>query len=228
MTLSPSNFVINLESRTDRRTAMQRELLRIGWNANFFPAIRPLSPGGFTSPGARGCFLSHLEVLKKARDARANYLVILEDDVNFVRDFADKWKFAITELDSLDWSVFYPGHALLGDLPAGLSLISPTRNVLCAHFMMLNGRALPTIIEGLEQILSRPAGHRLGGPMHVDGAYSTVRAQNPTLKTYAIAPVLGYQRPSRTDIRDTRWFDRTSSLEPVIKLFRRLKAKRIR
>ena len=38
--------------------------------------------------------------------------------------------------------------------------------------------------------------------MHVDGAYSTIRSQNPQLKTYAIAPVLGHQRPSRTDIRE--------------------------
>jgi len=227
MTLSHLTFVINLESRADRRAAMQRELLRVDWSASFFPAIRPLSAGRFTSPGARGCFLSHLEVLKRARDARADHLVILEDDVNFVRGFSDRWKFAMTELDSLEWSVFYPGHAQLGDLPAGLSLIPPTRSVLCAHFMMLNGRAIPTIIEGLERILSRPPGHQLGGPMHVDGAYSTIRAQNPTLKTYAIAPVLGYQRPSRTDIRDTRWFDRIPPLEPVVNLFRRLKANRM-
>ena len=62
-------FVINLPYRTDRRSEMQRELSRIGWNAQFFPAIRPASAGSFSSIGAHGCFLSHLAVLKAARNS---------------------------------------------------------------------------------------------------------------------------------------------------------------
>ena len=226
MNRTHSTFVINLEHRVDRRTEMQRELLRIGWSATFFPAIKPSSAGDFTSTGARGCFLSHLAVLKEAKAASVERLVILEDDVNFVRDFSDRWQSVLAELDASNWSVFYPGHALK-EMSAGLSLLKPEASVLCAHFMMINNHAISTIIEGLEMISQRPAGHPLGGPMHVDGAYSTIRAQNPGLRTYALSPVLGYQRPSRTDIRNTKWYDRPGPLERLVSVARRIKASRI-
>ncbi|MEX1060616.1 MAG: glycosyltransferase family 25 protein, partial [Methyloceanibacter sp.] len=67
--------IINLEHRTDRRIAMQKQLSRIGWQAEFFAAIRPDIAADFPSIGARGCFLSHLAVLKNARDAGAKQLV---------------------------------------------------------------------------------------------------------------------------------------------------------
>jgi glycosyl transferase, family 25 len=217
-----SVYVINLERRTDRRREMESELARVGWDATFFPAIEPTSSAGFASVGARGCFLSHLSVLKTARDAAVERLVILEDDVNFVRNFGEKWRWMETELAVVDWSVCYPGHAM-GTLPQGISALSPQTSVLCAHFMVINRRAINLIVEGLETILSRSAGHPLGGPMHVDGAYSTIRAQNPALNTYALFPTLGYQRPSRTDIRRGRWFDRLSVLQPAVKVMRRIK-----
>jgi glycosyl transferase family 25 len=218
-----SVYVINLERRADRRKEMQRELTRVGWNATFFPAIEPPSSAGFDSIGARGCFLSHLSVLKAARDACVERLVVLEDDVSFGRDFNERWQALATELSSLDWSICYPGHAV-DDLPQGLSLLSPERSVLCAHFIVIDGKAISSLIGGLESMLSRPAGDRRGGPMHVDGAYSTIRAQNPALKTYAFFPVLGYQRPSRTDIRRARWFDRLGVLQPMVRALRKVKA----
>lgn len=204
---------------------MEEELSRIGWNALFFPAIRPASAGGFSSIGAHGCFLSHLAVLKAARNSGAERVVILEDDVNFVQGFRKKWDAAIHRLRGHQWSMFYPGHAL-DSLPEGFKLLDPKKIVPCTHFIMIEVNALPTLIEGLEKILRRPAGHPLGGPMHVDGAYSTIRAQNPQLDTYAVAPVLGYQRPSKTDIREARWFDRIEALEAIVSFGRKLKDRR--
>jgi GR25 family glycosyltransferase involved in LPS biosynthesis len=75
-------FVINLEHRTDRRRAMEKELSKIGWNAEFFPAIRPAEAADFPSIGARGCFLSHLAVLRRASETEARRLILVEDDVN--------------------------------------------------------------------------------------------------------------------------------------------------
>jgi glycosyl transferase, family 25 len=215
--------VINLEHRTDRRIAMQKQLSRIGWHAEFFPAIRPEGAADFPSIGARGCFLSHLSVLKNARDAGVRQLVILEDDVNFAAGFSERWEFSMSKLEEGDWSIFYPGHVLDG-LAAGISRISPDTGVLCAHFMVINGPAIGTLTAGLERILSRPAGHPSGGPMHVDGAYSTIRMQNPSLATYVYSPVLAYQRPSRSDIAQLEWFDRVKMLAPMMNFARKVKA----
>jgi glycosyl transferase, family 25 len=164
--------------------------------------------------------LSHLSVLRAARDARVERLVILEDDVNFVGNFRGRWQSVATELDTMEWSICYPGHSV-GNMSPGLLLLPPENGVLCTHFMMINERAFDSIIEGLESILSRPTGHPLGGPMHVDGAYSVIRRQNPALKTYVFCPTLGYQRRSRTDIHDHRWFDRFSLLQPIVRMVRK-------
>ena len=202
---------------------MHKQLSRIGWRAEFFSAILPETAATFPSIGARGCFLSHLSVLKNARNAGAQQLVILEDDVDFASDFEERWKFSMSALETQDWSIFYPGHALDG-LSAGLSRISSSTAVQCAHFLVINGHAISTLIDRLEIILSRPAGHPLGGPMHVDGAYSTIRTQDPSLVTYAHFPVLGYQRPSRTDIGNLKWFDRVRVLTPIVGFARKLQA----
>jgi hypothetical protein len=149
----------------------------------------------------------------------------MEDDLNFRQNFPRLWNIAYRELEKTDWSIFYPGH-LLRNQPNGLSAIDPDKNILCAHFLLLNRATLPVIIEGLETIMSRPAGHPLGGPMHVDGAYNTIRAQNPELKTYIFSPSLGYQRPSRSDIASLKLFDRIRPLRPLIASLRRLKGER--
>jgi glycosyl transferase family 25 len=216
-----SVYVINLEHRTDRRTEMHKQLSAVGWSAEFFRAVLPDSAADFPSIGARGCFLSHLSVLKKARDAGTQELVILEDDLNFVAGFAELWAAAMSELERRQWSIFYSGHGR-DDLPSGLTRISCATGMKCTHFMVINARAISALIGGFEDILSRPAGHPMGGPMHVDGAYSTIRSQNDSLITYAHFPVLGYQRPSRTDVGDLKWFDRIGLLTPIGRFVRKL------
>jgi GR25 family glycosyltransferase involved in LPS biosynthesis len=197
---------------------MERQLRRVGWeNSEFFKAIAPDSPGGFASIGARGCFLSHLGVLKRADDSS---LILMEDDLNFSDDFTSEWNRALEALPD-GWSIFYPAHVIQGDHRGVLELPS-TQAVLCTHFMVISAAAVPTVVRGLETILSRPPGHPDGGPMHVDGAYSTIRRQNPDLKTFASFPSLGYQRSSRSDITASR-FDRIPAFRSALTLVRRLR-----
>ena len=103
--------------------------------------------------------------------------------------------------------MFYPGH-VLDDLPAGLSLLPPDKGVRCSHFIVVNGHAIPTLAAALEKMPSRPVGHPLGSPMHVDGAYTTILKYDDTVIAYAYSPMLGYQRSSRTDVGEfLKWFD---------------------
>src|SRR5829696_6763409 len=88
-------YVINLAARTDRRREMQEQFGRIGMRLDdpkveLFEAIRPDDADGFPSVGSRGCFLSHLGVLKRASASRLESILILEDDLNFADDFAAK------------------------------------------------------------------------------------------------------------------------------------------
>jgi glycosyl transferase, family 25 len=217
-----SGYVINLEYRNDRRMEMEEQLRRVGWRAQFSHSERPNDAAGFPSIGSRGCFLSHLEMLRRGVVMKDRHVLIMEDDLNFVPGFGRLWDEVYDELKAKDWSIFYPGH-VLDNTPNGLSMMGPKKGILCTHFMLFNRAVVPRIIEALEAILARPAGHPLGGPMHVDGAYSTIRAQNPDLKTYVYSPSLGLQRSSRSDIADLKFYDRIEALRPVLNTLRRFK-----
>lgn len=216
-----SKFVINLIDRKDRRFEMADQLSRVGWEAQFSASERPSTAAGFPSAGARGCFLSHLEMLKRGRTV-GGHVLIMEDDLNFVSDFVSQWSAAYDKLQLNDWSVFYPGHTI-ENAPRGISYVKPNTGIMCAHFIMFNESAVDAIIQGLETILLRPPGHPLGGPMHVDGAYSTIRCQNPNLKTFAYSPSLGRQRSSRSDIAALSFYDRMRGLRPIVSRLRRFK-----
>jgi glycosyl transferase family 25 len=69
---------INLERRTDRREHIENELNSFGLEYERFEAIE--TPGF----GILGCGLSHLEVLKLARERSYKNILIIEDDFKFV------------------------------------------------------------------------------------------------------------------------------------------------
>jgi glycosyl transferase, family 25 len=215
--------VINLPHRTDRRTEMSGQLRSVGLTAEFFPALRPDEEAGFPSIGARGCFLSHLSVLKAARAAGVDRLFLMEDDLNFSAEFANYWPNVERFLDSTNWQIFYPAHTLPERKLASIAEIPHTLGIRCTHFLAFERSAINKCIAGLETILSRPPGHLEGGPMHVDGAYFTIRKLQPEMKTFASFPSLGYQRPSRTDVGEHKWFDRIPGLQPVVTAARRIK-----
>jgi glycosyl transferase family 25 len=205
-------FVINLESRPDRRSKMQKQLDEIGWQAEFIKAIRPEDRGPFPSLGARGCFLSHVELLRRGEGSN---VILMEDDLSFVEGASRLWAAAVAKLPA-DWSIFYPAHDL------GNGIIDPKTAVVCAHMVVFKDSIVSRILRELEIIMSRPAGHPMGGPMHVDGAYSTIRAQNPDIRTYAFSPSLGYQRSSRSDITTKNFFDGFPVLRPITSAVRKI------
>lgn len=224
-------YVINLAERTDRRAEMEAELAKVGlsWNApgvHLFPAIRPPNCGEFPSIGARGCFLSHLAVLKDAQRRGAASVLILEDDVDFSPHLAADWPAVREALQSSPWSFFYGGYIVTPPLAADTSStrwIPSTSAVQTAHFLGLKRAAIDELIPYLEAMLERKAGDSAGGPMHVDGAYSWFRYAHPALLTLASLHQLGTQRASRTDIHDLRWFDRWHGVRFVAQRLRRLR-----
>ena len=187
----------------------------MGWNAIFLPAVRPSDADTFPSIGARGCFLSHLEALERAHRLKAREVCLLEDDLNFDRHFVSRWASIKAELDKRKWSMFYPAPATA--TPDGLVEIEPSTALPCTHFMVVNGDAIPILILALHEIMSRR-------PMHVDGAYNTIRAETLSLTTLCHWPPLGHQRSSRSDITPGR-LDRLGIASSALITARRIKNK---
>ncbi len=69
---------INLNRRTDRREQIETELNNFGLQYERFEAIE--TPGF----GIYGCGLSHLSVLKLAKEGNYDNILILEDDFQFL------------------------------------------------------------------------------------------------------------------------------------------------
>jgi hypothetical protein len=223
-------FIINLPSRTDRLREMDAQLRIIGLGLDapmieLFPALRPSVRGEFDSVGARGCFMSHMSVLKKAAEMVYERILILEDDVNFVPDFMNRLSLSVESLSNQHWNIFYGGYRLDddSDLLPGIPDVAPDRDVKLTHFIAFQSPAIRTAAGHLETLVSRPGGDPRGGPMHVDGAYFWFRRMHPHFTTRVAVPQLGYQRASRTDIHALRWFDRLTGARQLTAAVRALK-----
>ena len=229
-------YVINLPARTDRKAQMLAQLRRPDVAAAlappvFFEAVRPADKGEFPTLGARGCFLSHLGVLKAALAAGHASILVLEDDLNFVDDFAAAFATQAPALRESAWDIAYLGLLKLSPplgAARGLVEVPPGAAVLGLHMVAIRSTAMPELVAMLEAMLERPAGDPDGGPMHVDGAYNRYRAAHPGRRALACQPPLGYQRASRTDIHALRWFDRAWGARAVVAALRSLRNRRPR
>lgn len=226
-------YVINLASRADRRAEMAKQLSRIGLGfdsaaVRLFGAVRPADAGPFPSIGSRGCFMSHLGVLNDAATAGLQKILIVEDDLNFAPDFAQRSERLVARIAAPDWGMFYGGHEVAGHPSAdnGAADLNPEEPVQTAHFVALQGPSINAAAAYLAAMLLRPSGDPNGGPMHVDGAYSWFRRAHPHVRTWIAVPPLGYQRASRTDIHDLRWFDKMPAVREVVSMLRRLRNRR--
>jgi glycosyl transferase family 25 len=221
-------YIVNLPNRTDRLREMTAELAKVdialaSETVEVFPAIRPESPGPFKSIGARGAFLSHLSILKKARDQGLRKVLIMEDDLEFRPDFLQYESVLIDELSTQNWDIAHFGYCssenpLTFDLPILNSFAGEIRG---AQFYAVGGQALDELITFLETLLARPDGHPEGGPMPVDGAFNVYKWQYPHRVRLIAVPSFGGQRSSRSDITP-KWFDSVPGVSTLAKTLRNL------
>jgi len=225
-------YVINLKSRPDRRLEMVAQLAHIGlsfqWpHVELFEATKPVDAAGFPTLGAHGCFMSHLRVLRDAHRRGLKSVLILEDDLNFSRQFGPHFEAVQHQLQAQDWGMLYGSYQLYGEPPvvtgAPCTFIDPRLAVGTTAFVAVNGPWIEPLIRYLEAMLTRPAGDPAGGPMHVDGAYCWFRADHPQMSAWIATPALGYQRSSQTDIHPLRWYDRTQPLASLVAVLRKVR-----
>jgi hypothetical protein len=205
-------YVINLPERKDRRRAIVKELESAGMplapgSVEMFPAVKPSDKRGFPNIGARGCFLSHLGILRQAIERKLPNVLILEDDL-MISPLLNKHLDVIAqELASKPWGIVYLGHIEEVPNSATPRLVPFEKPVITSHFYAVNGPVIPRLIEYLEQVQEREPGDPLGGPMHFDGALTMFRWANPDVLTLIAHPNLGKQRPSRSNINGP-WYEK--------------------
>ena len=117
-------YYINLEERVDRKVLVETELKKMKWKYERFDAIKH-------ERGIFGCGLSHLAVVEMAKEKDLDYVVILEDDVQFLQperynkmliDFGN-----FVKSNSLDYDVLLIATNILDKVNG----IIPINNYIC-------------------------------------------------------------------------------------------------
>ncbi|MGC4064146.1 MAG: hypothetical protein QM784_05785 [Polyangiaceae bacterium] len=143
-----------------------------GEHVVLFPGVVPQAAGEFPCVGARGCFLSHLGVLEAAEADDLDSIVVMEDDSGFVPNFAERSESLGRLLYGRSWDMLYLGHTSDDAHVEPVSVQDTAIGLACLHFYAVTRHVRRALIPFSHELASRKSGSPLGGPMHVDGAYS--------------------------------------------------------
>ncbi|WP_414625212.1 glycosyltransferase family 25 protein [Calothrix sp. CCY 0018] len=220
-------YVINLPSRKDRRREIERELKNAGMpftsgKVELFPAIKPENSEPFYSIGCKGCFLSHLNVLKQAKMQGLKNVLIVEDDLEIAEYFQQYEDVILAELIQTNWDIVHFGYCDSPEKDVSLPIFqSFSGEIIGTQFYAVHEKVYDQLINFFEVLLQRPAGHPDGGPMSPDGVFNVFKWQYPDITRLIAVPSFGGQRSSRSDVSPS-WFDQLPILKTFVESLRKL------
>lgn len=196
-------IVISLRHRQERLAAFWDRFTAAwpGMACEVFPAVdgqREALPTGWASPaGAWGCYRSHLAVIQQTLDDDVERLVVLEDDVTFVPDFADR--LADLSIPTDCEQLYLGGEHLRPPQPGPPGFVRGV-NVNRTHAYAVLGR------DALEKLRDHlrwdPA--TWGPKHHVDHRFGELH-QAGGINVYAVTPWLCGQAAGTSDIDGKTW-----------------------
>lgn len=221
--------VIHLPERKDRFDSLSSEFRNLGIDMSH-PKIdipyapRPETPNGFTSRGVYGNFMSHLEILRRAKDEGLRTVWVLEDDAIFSKRMCRLQAELVDKVRQDEWDLCFFGHSLnreLAMLPDGL--VKPPADFIWAHCYAVHARVLPRIVAFLERALTLPAGHPEGGRLYIDAAFTLFRRFNPDVVALVSNPALSIQKGCYSSLAERRWYDDVGMMRPAVSAARSLR-----
>jgi GR25 family glycosyltransferase involved in LPS biosynthesis len=197
-------YVINLDSRPDRLNQVWNICKKNGiTNFERFPGIVPtddvirnsklINPRKILKKnvieylrGSLGCKMSHIEVLKKARECNEDLILILEDDVVFDDNFSIYLNLSLNYLKDKDWDILFLSSNLKNSTDAEKVDTNTLRiiNGLTTTAQLFKKKNLEKIINIIEQ-----------SECEIDNTYNDLLEHK-----YCVYPMCCYQRESHSDI----------------------------
>jgi GR25 family glycosyltransferase involved in LPS biosynthesis len=147
----PYRVCINLDRRPERWSRMQELFLQHQVNpVERFAAIDGLKLNvpvhSQISKGGYGCLLSHVEIVKRARERQLPTVLIFEDDCCFDPDFNNKFSYYIRQLPS-DWDMFLLGGMHIEEPNMVTTGIARLKSTCLSHAYALNHSIYDAFIE---------------------------------------------------------------------------------
>lgn len=199
----PAAACISLQERSDRTEEARKEFERVGLDdVLFYHPPRDRSTH-IPRPGTRGCWESHRAIATWAYQAGLPYILVFEDDVEFVDNFQrkdiDRIRKALAHVRRVDpkWDILYLGHMPLISLPVE-GMRSGLRRVhsLATHAYIMSRRLMLWLMKNDHDSVYA-ARKRPPEKVEIDVCIM------PRPGCYAVHPMVCYQRHSESDLRTT-------------------------
>lgn len=186
-------YCINLDKRTDRWEESQKEFQKINIEVERFSAVDgtkiknvdKLFVGHFEKAGQFGCLISHLNIIKKAKESEISSVVILEDDVVFCEDFNKEFNLCMNEMPE-NWDMIFFGSNHVYPPIKISDRIFKLQRAYSAHCYVIRDRMYDKLI-GLIEPMYEP----------LDVTYANIQLIS---NCYVFNPHLVWQRPGYSDI----------------------------
>lgn len=182
-------YVINLDRRTDRMEDFEKGMAEIELPFKRFSAIE-------RKPGAIGCGLSHLTIIKEARELGLKNVLVFEDDFSPLvtkEEFWDEINYLFETQKEFD--VCMLAYAMIREEPYTDRLIKVVE-AQAASAYIVNACFYDTLIDLYEKsasLLEKTGHHWLYAN---DQAWKTLQ---PSANWFAFKKRIGYQRASMSD-----------------------------
>jgi hypothetical protein len=190
-----ATYCINLRSRPDRRASALARFRATGIDENRVTFVdgldgRLLDHPGDISDGQAGCAASHLFVMHQAARCGARHVLIFEDDVQLVPDFASRLESALARCPAT-YDLFHVGALCRPDWGNFLypfdDVLARAGSVFGTHAYVVNLARLPFIDAALA------TRRRV-----IDQFF--VQDVHPQSNSYVCAPYLAFQIPGISDV----------------------------
>lgn len=136
-------FYINLNKRLDRKAEIEGELSRMGLSGERFPAIQH-------DKGFIGCSLSHLELIKIAKQRGYKNVLILEDDFEFVLTKEQLEKNLTTFFESnMSYDVVMLAYNYKGNLESS-SIVSKINSAKTTAGYLVHNKVYDALIDNYQ------------------------------------------------------------------------------
>lgn len=189
---------INLDKRKDRKEEIENELKKLK-----IPSSKIERFSGIVDPrgGAFGCTLSHISILKRARDEKFPNILILEDDFCSNVD-ANKWESKLKDVFSevTEYDVISFSHAYCASKPCDKKSVGRTVSSQTASGYLVHSNFYDALISNLEESYTNLTNNPHQYYIYALDQYW--KYLQPSAKWFHIIPALGKQRPSFSDIEN--------------------------
>lgn len=185
------SFYINLDRRTDRRNEFERERAKMGLEVERFPAVSHSVP-------AIGCGLSHLAVLKLARERGYESVCVFEDDFEFLVGRPELDTILLTLPDHYD--VVMLGWYVFDSVPYD-GTFNKVLDATTGSAYIVHSRFYDTLIQNYEEAANLFQQNPRDPHLYLNDQYW--RRLQPTANWFHTKTRMGRQRPSYSDLTGT-------------------------